>query len=266
LDNWLDPLRRALDDAPAPLPLFFRDDDAGWADDQLFALLDLFRRYAMPIDLAVIPLALTPRLADALLARRAEHKWALGLHQHGYAHLNHEIVGRKCEFGPSRGMSRQLEELAAGHDRLRALLGDNTDPIFTPPWNRCTEETAQALAIEGFETLSRIRGSAAIEVGQLRELDVAIDWHKRENGKRMPPTRLGSQLAQAAQQPTAVGIMLHHAVMDTSDLPLLGELFELLARHRNAVCVTMQEVQRVAHSHEISASSPGQRRERRTLE
>ena len=124
MDNWLEPLRRALDTAPQPLSLFFRDDDAGWADDRLFTLLDLFSRHAMPIDLAVIPLALTPRLADALLARRAQDKVALGLHQHGYAHINHEVIGRKYEFGPSRSMRRQLEELAAGRDRLRALLGD----------------------------------------------------------------------------------------------------------------------------------------------
>jgi peptidoglycan/xylan/chitin deacetylase (PgdA/CDA1 family) len=259
LDNWLEPLRKAFDIAPAPLLLFFRDDDAGWADDRLFNLLDLFRRHAMPIDLAVIPLALTPRLADVLLARRAQDKVALGLHQHGYAHINHEMVGRKCEFGPSRSVSRQLEELAAGHDRLRVLLGDNMDPIFTPPWNRCTEETARALCLQGFETLSRIHGSVAIKVGELQELDVAIDWHKRENAKRMSPHRLGAQLAQAVQLPTPVGIMLHHAVMDASDLRLLGELFELLESHPNAVCAPMRHVRLVARSDQFRGMLSGRK-------
>jgi hypothetical protein len=39
---WLAPLREALDAAPAPVTFFFRDDDAGWRDDRLEALLDVF--------------------------------------------------------------------------------------------------------------------------------------------------------------------------------------------------------------------------------
>src|SRR5262245_24919422 len=152
-------------------------------------------------------------------------------------------------------MRRQLEELAAGRDRLRALLGDSTDLIFTPPWNRCTEETAQALCLEGFETLSRIRGAAAIDVGRLRELDVAVDWQTREDGKPLSPHRLGAQLAQAVQQPTAVGIMLHHAVMDASDLHRLGELFELLKGHPNAGCAPMRHVGLVARSDQVPGRS-----------
>ena len=54
MSAWLDPLRRALDSAPAPSTFFFRDDDVGWDDQRLFALLELCARYDAPLDLAVV--------------------------------------------------------------------------------------------------------------------------------------------------------------------------------------------------------------------
>jgi hypothetical protein len=98
---WLDSLRAALDEASGPVDFFLRDDDAGWDDERLFAMLEVVERHALPIDLAVIPQALSPSLADSLIAQQARSDAQLGLHQHGLAHRNHESDGRKCEFGPS---------------------------------------------------------------------------------------------------------------------------------------------------------------------
>src|SRR5690348_11558928 len=124
--HWLDPLARALDAAPSPVRFFFRDDDAGWDDGRLLALLDVFAARGVPADVAVIPEALSPDLAAELRAR------PVGLHQHGFAHANHEAAGRKCEFGPSRPVAFQRADIAAGCARLADLLGDAVQPIFTP--------------------------------------------------------------------------------------------------------------------------------------
>jgi hypothetical protein len=40
---WLDPLRVALDEASGPVDFFVRDDDAGWDDERLFAMLAVER-------------------------------------------------------------------------------------------------------------------------------------------------------------------------------------------------------------------------------
>ena len=53
--------------------------------------------------------------------------------------------GRKCEFGESRSRELQHADIAAGKELLSDLLGPITDPIFTPPWNRCTASTAALL-------------------------------------------------------------------------------------------------------------------------
>ena len=102
---------------PAPVDVFFRDDDAGWRDDRLLALLDLFAEHALPLDVAVIPAALGEPVAAELRGRAGAR---LGLHQHGFAHANHEPDGRKHEFGPSRPLRRS----AARHrGRRRAARG-----------------------------------------------------------------------------------------------------------------------------------------------
>jgi hypothetical protein len=60
-------LRVALDETAAPVTFFFRDDDAGWDDGRLFSLLDVFARRALPLDVAVIPRALSAERAARLL-------------------------------------------------------------------------------------------------------------------------------------------------------------------------------------------------------
>src|SRR5512138_1768408 len=142
--TWLDPVQQALDDARKPATFFFRDDDAGWRDDRLFALLDLFNRYSVPIDLAVIPVELTPQLASELRRRAEASPHLLDFHQHGCKHINHEDQGRKCEFGPARSKTEQYSDLAVGKQKMADLL-DCSGHIFTPPWNRCTDVTVECL-------------------------------------------------------------------------------------------------------------------------
>jgi hypothetical protein len=100
MGGWLEPLRRALDAAERPVGFFFRDDDAGWADDRLWSLLDRFAAAALPVDLAVIPAALAAEPARRLRRRVAASGGLVAVHQHGFSHANHERAGRKHEFGP----------------------------------------------------------------------------------------------------------------------------------------------------------------------
>ena len=171
MGSWLQPVEEALDAAPAPVPVFFRDDDAGWGDARLIALLDRFAACSLPVDLAVIPRELDAGLAGELAARPG-----VGLHQHGLAHVNHEREGRKCEFGPARGAAAQRARHRGRPRPAADLLGARVDPIFTPPWNRCTADTGRCLAALGFEVLSREARAAPLDVPGLHELPVSIDW------------------------------------------------------------------------------------------
>ena len=230
MSTWLDSTRRALSEASKPVTFFVRDDDVGWADEQLFALLDVFADMDLPIDLAVIPRALTPRLARRV-QRRPQR---IDLHQHGYAHVNHEPEGRKCEFGPVRSRARQRLDIARGQQRLRALLGPGVRPIFTPPWNRCTPDTAACLVELGFVALSRDVSAGRVAIAGLAELPVSFDWFAKRKGSPLSRDERGDLLAQQIRATTPVGIMLHHAPMDADDLAALRDLLVVVANHRNA--------------------------------
>jgi peptidoglycan/xylan/chitin deacetylase (PgdA/CDA1 family) len=213
--RWWSGVEAALDRAGAPVPVFFRDDDAGWGDARLLALLDRFAARGLPVDLAVIPAELDAGLARELCARER-----VGLHQHGFAHVNHERQGRKCEFGPSRDGAAQRRDIATGRERLAALLGDRAEPIFTPPWNRCTAQTGALVAELGFAMLSREARAAPLGVPGLRELPVSVDWCKDDRAERV---------AAAIDAGGPVGVMFHHDVMDAEDLRQASELLALLA-------------------------------------
>jgi hypothetical protein len=237
-------LMAALDAAPAAVPFFLRDDDAGWDDPKLFALLDRTQHAGVPIDLAVIPQATTPALAAELCARADSAPGLIGLHQHGYAHHNHEAAGRKCEFGDSRSAATQQDDLCLGRQRLRECFGTRLDAIFTPPWNRCSAATPPLLARLGFAALSRSRGAAAQQC--LPELPVDVDWCKQ---RRLAAAQGGgsgplvaAELAQRVAAGGPVGLMLHHADMDTHDLALLDELLQATRRHPHVRWMPMREL------------------------
>jgi hypothetical protein len=240
MSAWLEDLRRALDAAARPVDFFFRDDDAGWCDGRLFALLDIFERHSLPLDVAAIPRAVTPALAAELRSRVAAAPDRLAVHQHGFAHLNHEAEGRKCEFGASRPRSLQRDDIELGRRILSEVHGLHAGDVFTPPWNRCTGATGEALREAGFRVLSRDITARPLGVAGLYELPVRVDWFARRKGVRLSLEELGALLAEAAGDASApVGVMFHHELMDDGELARAGELLELLAAHAAARCRLM---------------------------
>ena len=157
-----------------------------------------------------------------------------GLHQHGYAHTNHQVEGRKCEFGSARDKAAQREDIARGRDRLHELLGDRLDPFFTPPWNRCTRDTAESLVELGFTLLSREH--KAEPFGLLPELPVHLDV------ARLTPEELDERFAGHIADGGPVGVMFHHGVMEPDDMARAGELLTLLATHANVRPRKMSEL------------------------
>jgi hypothetical protein len=235
--DWLDPLRRELDAAPAPCTFFFRDDDAGRASGRLLSLLDVFAHHGVPLDVAVIPAALDPALAATLRRRREREHGILAFHQHGFTHANHEPSGRPCEFGPARPAALQRADIAAGAQRLRALLG-GAPTIFTPPWNRCTRTTGRCLLDAGFRVLVRDSGATPLGLGELQELEVHVDWFARRKGQRVGRAVVGRLLAAACRR-GLTGVMLHHALIGREERGDVERLVSLLAAHENARCVPL---------------------------
>lgn len=239
--NWLHTVNDALDNAQSPVQFFFRDDDAGWESDKLLTILDEFAQHGMPIDLAVIPAHLDNTLANELYSRWRDNNQLVGLHQHGFSHTNHEQDGRKCEFGSSRTKQQQKTDIAEGQSRLQACFGDALDPFFTPPWNRCTQDTIDSLQELNFTLLSQDITAEPLESPKLKQVPVHIDWSKTIKPPGNPLTELGQAIAQNLTINKLTGIMLHHADMGSEQLKPLTELLALLSSHHNARCVVLRD-------------------------
>ena len=245
LQAGIDAVLAALDAADAPVHFFIRDDDAGWDDARLFALLDCTQAAGVPIDLAVIPQAVAAPLARALCERvdasggasRGASGGTIGLHQHGHAHRNHESQSaRKCEFGPARSIAAQRADLIAGRQHLQGCFGDRLDATFTPPWNRCSGVTPGLLAALGYTALSRDR--TAPPQFALPELPVDVDWCREqrlaaERGES-GGARIGNALAQRVAGGATVGLMLHHAAMSDAEIDALRAALRAWSAHPRA--------------------------------
>lgn len=244
--SWADPIRRALDSAGRPISIYFRDDDAGWSDDRLAALLDRFDEAGVPVDLAVIPDSLSTATAKDLRARHDCAALRLGLHVHGRSHTNHEQARRKSEFGTSRDVAAQARDLAAAAASLACRLGaDAVDPIFTPPWNRCSEATFAALRALGFAAISRTPRAQPVAPAELIEIPVHVDWHREIRAGGGGLETLGAGIGRAltaAAEHSVVGLMLHHATMTDCEFEALRMVLALLAAHGAAHCIAMREL------------------------
>lgn len=225
LDRWSAAGRR--------IDLWLRDDDAVAPSPALDRLSDLTERFAAPVLLAVIPL-----LAEPALSATLRSKPLLRPCQHGATHRNHAPKGsKKSEFGAEREAAEVDAEIACGWQRLRDLLGDDTLPIFVPPWNRIAQDHAARLGALGFAGLSCFRGYRHGAAGGPLLLNTHIDimdWYAGRIGRAAADIldELVVLLAQRRQGETgdiALGLLLHHRDHDEAAWTFLSDLMHAAA-------------------------------------
>jgi len=228
---------------PRPIELFFRADDIGVPSLLFSRLIELFQHHHMPLCLAVVPSWLTEKRYAELRAIAGNDDTLWCWHQHGRRHRNFEPEGKKQEFGPARSKTTIQTELQRGLDRLNHLLQKSFSPFFTPPWNRCSLETAEALQSLGFKGISRSTG-ARPDVSQfLPDFQVNVDLHTRKE-----PTAAASleSLLREVEDGLAsgrCGIMIHHQRMNDNAFQLLDLLLVHLARQPGISAVTFEDLQ-----------------------
>ncbi len=235
LDGFIASIHDALNNSTYTKNIFFRNDDVGRENEKLYVLLDIFKKEKVPLDLAIIPASLNNELVDLLSARYQSQK--LGLHQHGYKHHNHEITGKKCEFGNNRNKSQQFLDISKGKEKLLETFGSQIDPVFTPPWNRCTSDTTACLIDCGYCVLSRDRNAEPIETHNIGELPVDVDWCKYSDVES-----LFQSILHNISNFQNIGVMLHHAVMNATSLMILRHLLKQLQMNEKCNLVLMRQI------------------------
>ena len=211
---------------------FLRDDDSDVVEETLTSLLDICRRHRAAINLAAIPGNLTNDGARFLRESVSAHPELVEVHQHGWMHVNHEPQGKKCEFGPARSFSEQRADIAAGKARMDEAFGSAWFPAFTPPWNRCTEETRRALEELGFSALSTDGCVRHTPDYRFHQIPVTLDVFRWKGNRTLRPAGeiVGELILQMERRQT-VGILLHHKVMDSAAFHFLDWLLAEIRRY-----------------------------------
>ena len=227
--NWLE-FQEALT-TNKPIDVFFRDDNVDEDEPTLRRLLHLFAQKNVPVILGVIPAKLTNECVELL----ARFRSSIEIVQHGWQHANHELTGRKCEFGSSRSFDEQRTDIARGQARMHEAFGHNWFPAFIPPWNRCTTSTHQALDQLGFRVLSQLhKGVPPLTGFSWQEISVTLDLFRWKDGATLKPQEeLLQAMAEQLTQPQPIGIMLHHKVMHDDAFLFLEQLLDALRQSSN---------------------------------
>lgn len=227
--NWLE-FQEALTTTES-VDVFFRDDDVDVDEPALRRLLHLFAQKNASVILGVIPARLTSECVELL----AQFSACIEIVQHGWQHVNHELTGRKCEFGPGRSFDEQHADIARGQVRMHEAFGNHWFPAFIPPWNRCTANTYQALEQLAFRVLSQLcKDAPPLTDFSFREISVTLDlFHWKEGATLKPEAELLQAIAQQLTQPQPIGIMLHHKVMNDEAFLFLEQLLNALQQSPN---------------------------------
>ncbi|MGI6855639.1 polysaccharide deacetylase family protein [Mesorhizobium sp. 1B3] len=210
---------------------WLRDDDATEPSDRLDRLIDLVRRFDVPLLLAVIP-----ALATAALADRLSDELLVTSCTHGYAHRNHMPEGQKAVELAGRDVEAELAELTSGRRRLLGLFPGSLSGILVPPWNRIAPELAARVHECGFTALSTWSWQRTGTT--LPELNTQIDVMNWTGGRTgHGPEAIADELLRRLRQARGrggapLGILSHHLVHDESAWSTLEALISYLRLER----------------------------------
>jgi hypothetical protein len=230
--------------------LWWRDDDAVAPTARLGRLLSIAP--AIPLSLAVIPMAVERELAEWLGHRpRPAPNASVHVLQHGWRHLNHARSGKKSEFPADRPSAEVIFDLAAGRERLEALLGTRALPVLVPPWNRFDNSFLVLLARCGLTAISRARPRSAVSPSGVNEVNIHVDlvaWTSNRGfiGEEAALRGLVEHLKArrlrtvCADEPT--GILTHHLLQDEATEAFLERLIATTTAHPAARWLNAAEV------------------------
>jgi len=243
LDQRLSELLTAAEEQPDPVQIFFRADDIGRIDSNFIRMMELFKDFDMPLCPALVPEWLNAdswQQIRALAAKEKKFCW----HQHGFNHVNHEPVDKKCEFGESRSTEAIRKDILAGRMRLEQLLADSFFPVFTPPWNRCSSAAMQVLRELDFPALSRSTNVQPPAPADLPDLAINIDLHTRREPD--PQQAMDNLMAECrtALQSGRMGVMLHHQHMNSTAFLFMEHLFKAINAVSLLIPCTFRELLR----------------------
>lgn len=217
--------------------LFIRNDDVWTLDKEFRLFFDLVIGRGLPVVYAVIPGKMDKGLIRFLCRAKEKTPQLLDIVQHGWAHANHSVQsGTKYEFGESRTLRSQREDIQQGLKQMRLAFGDHFTPAFVPPYHGYDERTLRILEEEdfwGFSAGSRRLGGKK----QLIELPAKISFSRYDKDGSCgvnPAADMMEMLAKGIYRQPLLGVVTHHADFKTAaSRKELTRFFDLIEALRN---------------------------------
>ena len=112
-------------------------------------------------------------------------------------------------------------------------MGESFSPVFTPPWNRCDQNTLCMLKELKYKAVSRSKKSIPPPPDGLPDFTVSVDLHTRKEGHPLLGwdglfSELGSSLSQSP-----CGIMIHHQRMNEAAFVFLEMFIQALIKQQH---------------------------------
>jgi hypothetical protein len=216
--------------------LFIRNDDV-WTLDRAFRyFFDMAVERGIPVVHAVIPGKMDRGMVRFLCRAREKTPQLLDIVQHGWMHTNHSVeAGVKYEFGASRSLKSQREDIKQGLKKMRLAFGEHLIPAFVPPYHGFDECTIGLMEELGFKIFSAGQRRARANKGFI-DLAAEISFTRYEGGqKNIRPARdMISSLTKGIHCRPLSGILTHHADFSTAAFRLeLKKFFDCVAALRD---------------------------------
>lgn len=234
-------IKKGLERIPTNCTIFFRADDIGIPSKNFQSLIQCFQHHKLPLCLATVPSWLNENRLDALsrITGKGSTQWCW--HQHGATHRNYESSGKKQEFGPSRSSRELQKSLLEGKNKLITLFKDDFFPVFTPPWNRCSQDTIDSLIELDFKAISRNKDARPKSPPLLPDLSVNVDLHTRKEATIEHALVNFRQELSWSISSGFCGIMIHHQRMNNRAFHFLDILLGVLKQEKNIVPVHFKD-------------------------
>jgi hypothetical protein len=217
-------------DAGRTVEFWWRDDDAIAPTAPVKQLLELSARSAVPLALAVIPLAAKPELFEGMRAR---------VLLHGTDHRNRAAPGeKKTEFAAAETEAAALGRLEQARERLARLAGAAFLPVLAPPWNRFPRTLLPALdsiGVRGFSGFGP-RPAAVPGIVQANTHVDIIDWRGTrafcgdDEALAAAARHLAERRTGGTDGAEPTGWLTHHERHDSAAWNFLERLFERTRR------------------------------------
>jgi len=233
LDNW----REAGETAT----LWWRDDDAIAASDQLDRLLTIAREAEVPLCLAVIPANVEPSLVAAVETSGAD----LSVAVHGWTHVNHAAEEeKKSEFPQDRKPETMSIEAVQGLALMGQAFGARAVPVFVPPWNRISPALIDALPTAGYRGLSTYAAKhEADPASGLRQVNTHADIVNWRQGRTFAGSdavlglivaHLAARRSGEVEAGAPTGLLTHHLIHQNDAFGFVAHLLRATAGHAAA--------------------------------